>query len=302
MVGKSMKPGEPDRLQGQPLVSTEMRQRNSHVEPGGSISAKERPLPIVKSGMKRQAFTLIELLVVIAIIGILAALLLPVLSRAKARAQRTQCLSNGRQLGVALQLYITDANDALPLNDWDYRSANIAESPSGSWVTGNAALDTDPATLTRGTLYKFVKSVPVYKCPADHGLVQNSSVELLRSYSLSCYMGGPQSDTDNWGVKPLKTASQIRRTDAVLTFIDEDDSSNDDGHFLYSSTVNNWFNYPSWRHQNGTMLTFADNHAEYWEWHSALPTDNYFNNSGDITDPDALEDVHRLQQTAPDAK
>jgi prepilin-type N-terminal cleavage/methylation domain-containing protein len=261
-------------------------------------------LPNVKYGMKNQAlaFTLIELLVVIAIIGILAALLMPVLSRAKARAQRTQCLSNGRQLGLGWQLYITDANGALPLNDWDYRSSTVAESPPNSWVTGNAVLDTDPATITRGTLYRFVKNAAIYKCPADHGLVQNTSIELLRSYSLSCYMGGPQSDTDNWGVKPVKTDGQIRRTDSTLTFIDEDDSSNDYGHFLYSSTVNNWFNFPSWRHQHGTMLTFADDHAEYWEWRSDLPTDNYFYNSADLTDPDALEDVHRLQQTAPDAK
>lgn len=269
-----MKPDRHDRSPGRPLVSRNMR-------PG---------------------FTLIELLVVIAIIGILAALLMPVLSRAKARAQRTQCLSNGRQLGLGWQLYLTDANDALPLNDWAYRSANVAESPSNSWVTGNAGLDTDPASITRGTLYRFVKSVPVYRCPADHGRVQNTSVELLRSYSLSCYMGGPQADAENWGVKPLKMAGQIRHTDTTLTFIDEDDSTMDDGHFLYSSAVNNWFNVPSWRHQNGTMLTFADNHAEYWEWHSALPADTYFSNSSELTDPDALEDVHRLQQTAPDAK
>jgi len=261
-------------------------------------------LPNVKYGMKNQAraFTLIELLVVIAIIGILAALLMPVLSRAKARAQRTQCLSNGRQLGLGWQLYITDANDALPLNDWAYRSANVAESPANSWVTGNAVLDADAAVITRGTMYRFVKSVPVYRCPADRGLVRNTSVELLRSYALSCYMGGPQSDTDNWGVKPLKVASQIRRTDATLVFIDEDGSTIDDGHFLYSSTINNWFNVPAWRHQNGTMLTFADNHAEYWEWHSALPDVNYFSDTSELTDPEALEDVHRLQQTAPDAK
>ena len=134
----------------------------------------------------------------IAIIGILAALLMPVLSRAKARAQRTQCLSNGRQLGLGWQLYLTDANDALPLNDWAYRSANVAESPSNSWVTGNASLDTDPASITRGTLYRFVKSVPVYRCPAARP-VQNTSVELLRSYSLSCYMGGPPADADELG-------------------------------------------------------------------------------------------------------
>ncbi len=265
------------------------------------MSAKDISSSNTPSLGKRHAFTLIELLVVIAIIAILAALLLPVLSRAKQRAQRTQCLSNGRQLGLGWQLYITDASGALPLNDWDYRSSSVAESPSNSWVTGNAILDTDVASITRGSLYRYVKNAAVYKCPADHGLVQDTGLEQLRSYSLSCYMGGPQSDTDDWNITPLKTDGQIRHTDTALTFIDEDNSTIDDGHFLYSATVNNWFNIPAWRHQHGTMLTFADDHTEYWEWHSDLPTDTYFANPGDLTDPDALDDVQRLQKTAPDA-
>jgi prepilin-type N-terminal cleavage/methylation domain-containing protein len=64
------------------------------------------------------AFTLMELLVVIAIIAILAALLLPVLSRAKARATGIQCLGNLKQLQFAWQMYVNDHNNFIPGNNW----------------------------------------------------------------------------------------------------------------------------------------------------------------------------------------
>ena len=82
--------------------------------------------------LKKHAFTLIELLVVIAIIAILAAILFPVFARAKAAAKQTQCLSNGRQIGIALMLYIGDNDDKYP-----------QEHPS----TANPALDDDNAQL-----------------------------------------------------------------------------------------------------------------------------------------------------------
>lgn len=246
----------------------------------------------------RQAFTLIELLVVIAIIGILAALLLPALAAAKEKGQRASCINNQKQLDLAWQMYADEDNGILASNDWYYVSSSVAASPPGSWVVGNASLDTDATDITSGTLYSYVKSVSCFRCPTDRSMVLGADTLTLRSYSLSCFIGGPPSDTDQWNIKPVHHTSQILNASVALTFLEEDISTIDDGHFLYSGTIDAWFNIPAWRHANGDTLAFADGHVEYWKWRSSLPTDTYFASGATETDPLALQDIHRLEQTA----
>lgn len=101
----------------------------------------------------KRAFTLVELLVVISIIGILASLLLPVIAKGKAGAQATQCLSNLRQLGVGLQLFVDQNNQRMP---------TMYDRP----VATNPFMTNFPTSPDR-VLSNFVGAAQVWKCPSD---------------------------------------------------------------------------------------------------------------------------------------
>jgi prepilin-type N-terminal cleavage/methylation domain-containing protein/prepilin-type processing-associated H-X9-DG protein len=248
----------------------------------------------------RHAFTLIELLVVIAIIAILAAMLLPALSKAKQRANTTYCINGQKQMSLAWVMYSDDNGDTMPLNQWDH--GNPARSTVGSWVTGNANADADPATITQGTLFQYVKAIGTYRCTEDKATIQGSSTNRYRCFSMSGYLNGDPGSEAAGGYKHRTKMTNLKRPVGIMVFIDEDDKTLDDGHFLYpwAKTAPNgtaWVNFPGFRHNNGTVWSFADGHAEYHKWRT-----NYKSLSAAFSPTFGPEqnDIVALEETSPE--
>jgi prepilin-type N-terminal cleavage/methylation domain-containing protein len=139
----------------------------------------------------RRAFTLIELLVVIAIIGILAGLLLPVLSKAKNKASKVTDLNNLRQIMIAVHSYAEDNNDTLPPPNWD-QGGLTATNRGWLYTPDLTASGPDRFKLATGLLWPTLHEPKLYLCPMDDPLKarysQHDGLVEQRQQQISSYV------------------------------------------------------------------------------------------------------------------
>src|SRR5689334_752254 len=128
----------------------------------------------------RRGFTLIELLVVIAIIAILASILFPVFARARAQARKTSCLSNMRQIGTALAMYIQDYDETHAPAQWH------------SEYGGNCSPTFFGFGRIGGLLQPYVKNRQIFICPEDTWVADNTGISMG-------YNGSPWGPGQSYG-------------------------------------------------------------------------------------------------------
>ncbi len=266
------------------------------------------------SGRANRGFTLIELLVVIAIIAILAAMLLPALTKAKSRAQGTGCMNNTRQLQLAWRMYAEDNRDGLPFGFSQGVNAPYV------WVQGllddgnpkandNWNYDT---TIRKGAIWPYCgNSVNVFHCPSDpsYGINPQGQRVPRRSVSMSNWIGGngdsPETNyKGGWGLQAPNSTVARKLSNIInpgpamtLVILDERYDSINDGYFVIemngypNPSTTEVVDYPGHYHNNACGFAFADGHSEIHRWldprttppYSSLLTISKCPNNPDVT-------------------
>ena len=237
--------------------------------------------------IEKKGFTLIELLVVIAIIAILAAILFPVFAQAREKARQSNCLSNAKQIGTALQLYVDDYEETMPkmLNTFDPR-------PSTDYPCWH--FNTQPWGLAGGaywttwmdSIYPYVKNVALFCCPSGlKGHKINSSWQDIGPFGLSGYGMNNMLDggytnigNANSGIALAEINNSAETVFVCETIQQKTNSFSSIGMeaVLISSLFeeNSSWHIPA-RHNGGLNYTFCDGHAKYFKRYDGPGLGNY---------------------------
>lgn len=240
--------------------------------------------------VRSHGFTLIELLVVIAIIAILASMLLPALSRAKAKSQAIACANHLKQLATASMLYATDYQDYWPLNNEGDSGLNLANPPANYkakvWAEGREGSNLTDELTADGMISErvsliapYVKSKAVFRCPGDKKpwRVKGKVVMHPRSYGMNAYVGWSE---DSYNSMPDPRFMIYRKTSgqrgAANTFLfgEIHPDSLCRPMFGVNMNGNNLYHFPGNYHGRASNFVFQDSHVEKHQWVS-----------GDFNDP-----------------
>lgn len=231
----------------------------------------------------KRGFTLIELLVVIAVIAVLMAILMPALQRAKEQGQRAVCLGNLKQLGLAWIMY-ADENDQKIVNGAggiDRTKGNLTEIAwvGRCWAPNYQGGDQLPERqqedeIQAGALWPYVKEIKLFACPTG------TRGELVTYAAMDAVNGLHRTGTfidrghyiDDIGDRAGKTVLWLKKTTDItspgpadrMVYIDEGWVTPDSFAVHYNN--GQWWDDPPTRHGDGTNISFADGHAEYWKW------------------------------------
>jgi prepilin-type N-terminal cleavage/methylation domain-containing protein/prepilin-type processing-associated H-X9-DG protein len=200
---------------------------------------------------RRPAFTLIELLVVIAIIAILAAILFPVFARAREKARQTTCLSNLKNMGLAVQMYTQDYDEVVPLG-YDEYAFKVFGDQRGFWL---------------GKLEPYVKNWEVFNCPSSSLFRTPKDWNLYEYGCNSCVLAGlrifkGQSAWDDQNTVCRNMTGPLTLAEAAeparIPIITDT---------AFFPNVGLWHFY-CWSHANrvhtgGVVLAFLDGHAQW---------------------------------------
>lgn len=203
-----------------------------------------------------QGFTLIELLVVIAIIAILAALLFPVFARAKAAAGDAKTISNAKQLGTAMQLYMDDNDDTFP----QAADGTPGTALVGGWVYystfGNEVAGT--FDVSKGSIFSYANSGEIFKSPADRDARQSGN-----SFAMNGYL----TKWSGTGMNPAKNASEIEFSSGTMLLAEEGCGADSLFGYGYTNGTNDGYLNPAVdhfakTHPGGAAVVFCDSHAK----------------------------------------